>query len=232
MINIDVRGLDVVQRAMRTAADQVPYALAKALTDTAWKVRAAEQSEIGRVFDRPTPWIQRQVFVERATKQTLTAIVGPDAGPRGAGKDAKRAAGIFATQAYGTGQRRNRGIEKKMIGLGWLPAGWVIVPARATPVDQYGNIRAAVWKTILNEARPGAGGNHFVVKPGASRTKHLDPGVWRRKGRKIEPVIFFEPRARYRPILPWHEVAQRTVAEEFPPAFASAFANALRTARR
>ena len=231
MIEIDVSGLDVVQRAIRQAADQVPFALSKALNATAFKVQAEERAEIVRAFDKPTPWTKRQVFVKKATKQTLTAIIAPDA--NASTQQSSRARNIFGAQAYGTGQRRNKGIEKKLSGLGWMPMGWIIVPARDTPLDQYGNVRKSVWTTILNEARPGAGGTHFVATPSVARTRHLAPGIYKRtnRGKRIKPVILFEPRARYGARLQWDVVARRTIDATFAPEFERAFADALRTRR-
>ena len=77
MIRIDVRGMDSVQAALsHLATDQIPYATMTAINTVAFRVKNALQAEMRSVFDRPTPWLLKQVTVRKATKQSLTAVVG------------------------------------------------------------------------------------------------------------------------------------------------------------
>lgn len=54
---------------------QMPYAISRALNDTANAVVKAEVAEEARVFDRPTPFTLNAFRVIPATKSNLTAVV-------------------------------------------------------------------------------------------------------------------------------------------------------------
>lgn len=54
---------------------QVPFATAKALTQTAKDVQKAIVEQLPAVFDRPTPFTQRGVGITFATKASLTSRV-------------------------------------------------------------------------------------------------------------------------------------------------------------
>lgn len=69
--NIDA----VVRQVEAKFARQVPFATAKALTDTARDVQRAIVDQLPTVFDRPTPFTQRGVGITYATKSTLTSRV-------------------------------------------------------------------------------------------------------------------------------------------------------------
>lgn len=69
--NIDA----VVRQVEAKFARQVPFATAKALTDTARDVQRAIVDQLPTVFDRPTPFTQRGVGIIYATKSTLTSRV-------------------------------------------------------------------------------------------------------------------------------------------------------------
>ena len=65
MIKLDIRGLPEVRSALdNLAQEQIPFAMMVAINNTAFKVRAALQDEMKSVFDRPTPWLIRQVRSE------------------------------------------------------------------------------------------------------------------------------------------------------------------------
>ena len=58
-----------------TANKQLPFAMARALTDLAKNVRDAERDALHTVFDRPTSFTQNSVGFKPANKKTLTAEV-------------------------------------------------------------------------------------------------------------------------------------------------------------
>lgn len=69
--NID----QVVREVERRFARQVPFATAKALTETAKDVQRAVVEQLPAIFDRPTPFTMRGIGVSYATKATLTSRV-------------------------------------------------------------------------------------------------------------------------------------------------------------
>lgn len=231
MINIDVSGLPEVQRALRTAADQVPFALSKAINATAFKVRTAEQGEMRSVFDRPTPWVIRQPRVQKATKQTLTATIGSQTAISGR-------PGVFdkvmAPHVQG-GVRLRKPMEHELVKAGIMPAGWVAVAGPSAKLNQYGNISRALWLKLLEEAQLNTGSaRYFAARQGDPRTRHLRPGIYERYGRKrklMHCIVLFKSQASYRRSVDWELRARAVVNREFPAEFNQAFQDALRTRR-
>jgi hypothetical protein len=62
-------------RMLRNQRDQVPFAIARALTKTAQAGQGAATGAINTVFDRPTPFTQRGVRILPARKTDLEARV-------------------------------------------------------------------------------------------------------------------------------------------------------------
>lgn len=159
MISVDVRGMDAVQAALRNlASDQIPYAMMTAINTTAFKVKNALQAEMQSVFDRPTPWLIKQVAVAKATKQSLTAIVGTPEGIKdvygnNAGFSRTGSSGAFeryiAPHIEG-GDRLPRNAETRLRKAGLLPQGWFAVPAPDAPLDSYGNLSGQWWMMLLS----------------------------------------------------------------------------------
>jgi hypothetical protein len=59
----------------RRYVQQFPFALAKALTDTARDAQKEVTDQLPRIFEKPTPFTMRAIGYGRATKQTLTSTV-------------------------------------------------------------------------------------------------------------------------------------------------------------
>lgn len=159
MISIDVRGMAEVQRALRgLASGQIPYATSTAINTVAFKAKDAIQAEMKTVFDRPTPWLVRQVAVAKSTKQTLTAIIGTpegikDAKGNNSGFSRSTSSGVFErilSPHIEGGTRIQRPAEVRLRKAGILPTGWVAVPAPDAPLDQYGNLSSSWWLIILS----------------------------------------------------------------------------------
>ena len=159
MISIDIRGMTDVQRQLRNLAEeQMPYAIATAVNTTAFKVKDALQQEMQSVFDRPTPWLIRQVAVAKATKETLTAVVGTpegikDAQGNNAGFSRVTSSGVFErvlSPNIDGGSRRLKAAEHRLQSAGILPKGWFAVPAPDAPLDRYGNLSGAWWVMLLS----------------------------------------------------------------------------------
>jgi hypothetical protein len=76
-VTLDVRHnfAAVAQWLERSVQPQVPFATAKALTDTAREAAKAVTDQLPTVFDRPVPFTLRAIGWERATKASLTARV-------------------------------------------------------------------------------------------------------------------------------------------------------------
>lgn len=241
MIRISVQSnIDQVVRGLSDAArEQIPFATAKALTETAKGIQAELKKSILSTFDRPTPWIQRSPIITPATKSNLEATVGIN------DKGSRATPAAYLKEHFSSGPRSNKPMEKAMRSAGILPAGWLALPSSdGVKKDAYGNVSKATVARILGELRGGGrrqekGATYrlFIVRPGQAdhRTRHLAPGIWSvaRVGQQsiLKPVFFFVAQATYRKVLDLPRIANDIVRKDFDRNFAAAFEQAMRTAR-
>ena len=76
MMQVSVESnINDVLRKFRARREQLPVAMAKALTFTAERVRDAEKKAIEGAFDRPTPFTLNSLYLRGATPQRLEARV-------------------------------------------------------------------------------------------------------------------------------------------------------------
>lgn len=189
-MKIDIRGLkDFQQRVDTLAKSQVPYALMSALNSTAYNTMQAEKKEIKDSFKRPTPFVQRGIFYQKASKAGLSAFVRiADE------RDRFNVRRILDPHVYGGGRMR-KASENRLIRAGAMGGGQWMVPGVGAPRDAYKNISGGQMQRILGYVRQ-------YTERGYSATKqtgghYLIPfvGVFRRTGRKGKrasvPVLHF-----------------------------------------
>jgi hypothetical protein len=133
-------------------ARQVPFAAARALTQSAVTGRKDVQQELPRVFDRPTPFVVNGIRYEMAQKAAVRdgavqarVYISDDASK---GVSPRQ---VLAAQLAGGGRALKR-FELAFVRLGLLTGGEVMVPAkgRTDLLDQYGNVRAALLVQLLS----------------------------------------------------------------------------------
>lgn len=154
--------------------DQVPFATAYALTQTAKDAQSNIIEEMQRVFDRPKPYTLNGTYVKPATKRNLVALVKLKDGYLGdAGEQSKRGTPdkYLAAQVKG-GARRPTAFEKLLIYNGLMPPGYYAVPTNFAPRDPFGNVPSGFYTRIRSQLEIG---DEFQRK---SRT----PKSQRRKG--------------------------------------------------
>lgn len=180
MITVDIRGLESIQRQLQSLSqDQLPYAMMTAINKTAFKTKNAIQDKMKTVFDRPTPWLIRQVAVKKATKQTLTAIVGTPEGIKDVyGKNAGYStvsSGVFERilipHIIG-GSRQFKRAESRLHQAGILPSGWYAVPAKDAPLDAYGNMTGSWWMMILSWLNAAQWSSQGAIQNQAEKTSN------------------------------------------------------------
>jgi hypothetical protein len=198
---------DIINELDAMHKNQVPFATSKALNKTAQAVKANLVSEMANVFDRPTPYTLRSLYVKPSTKKNLQAVVWL--------KDSYDQ-GIPATkylwpEIFGGGRDLKR-FEEALRRTGVLPNGMIIVPPRfgaPETLDAYGNIKRSLivqmlsyfsafgqqgYKANINEKRKArlakgtkktqgfeyfvSGGKRTITSTG--KPQHLPPGIYRR----------------------------------------------------
>ena len=229
MITLDLRGLDSVQQAFSgLASGQIPYALSLSLNNTAFKLLPKSKQHLASTFDRPTPLIKGATRVQKATKESLEAVVYID----------PKRAPILQTHELG-GARGDQTIERFLKRKGWLPSGWRAIPSVSIPKDAYGNPKRSEINLIISELSSGISGVRyssrrcFVIRVGVR--SHLHPGVYRTKSRSVDraimPLYLFVSRAQYRAVLEWETVIKTEAGQLLPAEAEKAVRRAIETAR-
>jgi hypothetical protein len=245
-----------VKAGFARAGNQMPFALARALTFTGRDVKEGEEKEILAVFDRPTTWTKRSVFLQPATKQKLQARVWL--------KDGSRPEHYLLPQIEG-GSRPLKRFEQRLIRAGHMGASERAVPGAGAQLDSYGNISRGQIVKILSQLQTAAvvgdfsnatnskrskakraKEQYFVAGVGSrvgkgswkngNKSQHLAKGVWVRRsfgalGTAVKPVLLFVDRVNYKRRFKFFEVADRIVTSRFPAHFEASFQEAMRTAR-
>lgn len=241
MITVKIFGIEKTLANLGESSKRVRVAAAAALNDAAYQGKRATEAEIKRVFDRPTPWIQRSVRYVKANKTNLTAKIDFDAWGN---KTSVTAAMTLAAQIYG-GTRKNKRHEVALQKAGILRPGHAIVPGPAAKFDQYGGMAASQivqivsWFKAFGEqgyrANMRDGGKRLAKdnkKTGAKGFSYfalqkshgkLIPGIYQRitfgVGSAVRPVMYFVNLPKYRRRLDFYGIAERAAVAEFNKQF-------------
>ena len=221
-------------------SDQIPFATSKALNDTAWQVRAAEQKEMKRVFDNPTPFTLNSIRYTKATKHKLISTVSlKDFAGKGT-----PASKYLSAQISG-GKREAKRSEIWLREKGLLAPNMFWVPGKGMIKNKYGNLTAGKITQILsvlgafpdllqNTTRTSRKRNKklpnlFVIR---EYGKALLPGVYQRmRNGTIKTLLLFVERPTYRPRYDFIGVATNTVNKNIQRNFNKAFEYAIKTAK-
>jgi len=201
---------------------QYPFAVAKALTDTARAVHRLMPAEAERDLDNPTPYTKAGFFFTPARKDTLEAVVGV--------KD-RQAEYLFYQVEGGS-----RAPKKKALRL-----------PSVVQLNPYGNVPAGLIRQLVARAQAGKRSTRTQARRfGVSQSLDLfygEPGDGRPAGiykrvalsatrHQLVPVIVFPKQsAKYEKRFDFHDVARRTALREFGPALERSWKQALATAR-
>ena len=234
--------------------DQIPFATAYALTQTAKQAQKHIVTEMKRVFDRPKPFTLNGTFVIPAKKNRLYAVVKLKDGYYGETEASKRGFPdkYLEAQVKG-GARRPKAFEKLLINRGLMPPGMFAIPTSAAPLDPFGNVSAGYFNRIMSQLRiasdplnnaPVKGkrrrktrtAGYFVAYPGRAQTRHLKPGIYERIGTGfgsgVRPIfIYTDSPPRYKQRLNFDKVVKDTVQDYLAFYFDKGFQLATATQR-
>lgn len=213
---------EVIPAVEQLFSDQLPFACAKALTDTAKAVKDAMPARLQQDLDRPTAFTTQGFYLTAARKDKLEATVGV--------KD--RQAEYLGYQIEGG----TRAPKRKALRL----------PARIQ-VDVSGNLPKGIIQQLIARAQAGkratkgqarkagisAKTDIFYGEPGDGRPAGIYQRVAVGAGRtRLLPLIVFPRRsATYRSRFDFAGEAERVAEREFGPALERAWATAKATAR-
>lgn len=252
-VRADLRDAERYLNGLRK--DQIPFATAYALTQTAKQGQENIRLEMRRVFDRPKPYTLNGTFVIPARKDKLFAVVKlKDGYTEPTNVDGKRGTPDQYLRAQTKGvPRKHKAFEKLLINRGLMPPNSYAIPTSAAPLDAFGNVSAGYFNRIMAQlriatdplsnatARSGKRrrtrtAGYFVAYPGRTATRHLAPGVYERIGTAfgsgVRPIfIYTDSPPRYRLRLNFDGIIKRTVDTHLAFFFEQGFRLAMRTAR-
>lgn len=221
----------------------IPFVVARTATLLAQRVKKGTITVMQKRLDRPTPTTLNSLFVKMATKARAAEVYFKDSWASGIPAD------TYLQQAVSGGLRPHKRFEKSLIARGIMRSGQYAVPTTAF-MNQYGNVSRGTMLKILSglgaaESTRGyqanaSGSVRSRRKGNAHRFFSGDvdgtQGVWERKsmgmGDAVRPVfIFSESAPRYRTIFPFFKIGQNIVNANYQADAATAWAEAMATAR-
>ncbi|MBN9078531.1 MAG: hypothetical protein BGN87_00205 [Rhizobiales bacterium 65-79] len=215
--------------------NQLPFATALALTNTANGLREYHRDLLPIIFDRPTRFTMNSLRVTPATKASPVASVWF--------KDSARAQSHYLLPQVEGGGRPLKRFEKWLVNRGLMSASERAVPAKGLRLDAYGNISAGTITQILSQLAASPDAHQWETarsrkRAGPQRARYFVPrqpglprGVWRRQGKKLEPVLIFVSTVSYQARYHFFDLSNAYANAHFPRNFADAMARAIATAR-
>ena len=216
--------------ALEDMKKQLPFAVARALTQVAYAVIEDEKKAMMAAFDRPTKYIQNSLRVVSAKKGDLTAYVQTK--DQGKGTDPDR---ILVPEIAG-GSRNVTRYERALQATGYMPQGYRAIAARGERRDSFGNVSRSRWKTILAALRA----NRNASKGQGKRSEiftlvrpygKLMPGIYERNEASVVPIVIYISNAVYKARLDFYGTAKKTIDSRFEELFDKSLAQALQGKR-
>jgi hypothetical protein len=209
VIRVDTRE---VEKALRLASSQIPFATAVAINGVARAVREQERQAMGEVFARPKPFTKNSVFMAGATKAdpTATVFVRPEA------------AKYLLPYEIG--------------GVHELP-GKALLNPKHVRLDAYGQLRQGQFKTLAQKPGDFVGTVHGVTglwqrpatTPGRRRGKAASQ---RRPRRPLKLLVRFGQALEVKKHLDFVQRAQAIAGRALPMALEAALQKTIATMNR
>lgn len=214
---------------------QLPFAVARGLTQTAGLVKQALRGSMETSFDDPTPFTLNSLYVKPATKAKLVAEVGIKNMPTSGGTPQSS---YLEPEVQG-GTRPMKRMEYLFRQNGLLKPGMMFVPGQGAKLDRYGNMAPSMRVQILSAlklfdesqfSRPAKMNQTtksrkrnkkaldlFVGSPGGGKEP---AGVYQRVDNgdgthSVKPLLIFVSKANYKPRLKMQQVATEVYQADF-----------------
>lgn len=233
---VEIKGLDELKKGLTDFQQNLyPTAMRNALNDVAFMAKAAVVKQMKTDLDRPTPFTLNAFYVDKASKENLSAKLRFQDPTR-----LSESQHYLYPTTYGV-MRGFKKFEAALLAKRLIPSGWLTVPGKDQPLDAYGNVSAGVMKEILawfeanpvrdgyqsnmtdttrNKRRTGTrrtlGYEFFVIKRAKGK---LPAGIYRRvflpyqpgeANSKIYLMFLYVPKAHfwYAPKFSFHQTAR------------------------
>jgi hypothetical protein len=214
----NVRGIEsMVSNLNEFTVNQAPFAMAKALTDTAKMAQVAVTEHINTVFDRPTAFTKMAMAFTPSNKIDLKSSVY-----------VKELQASYLIDEVLGGMRGFKSFEEKFGGVSALAYA---MPGKDVKRNQYGNMsKAQIIKLAKGLASDTKSKSIFR---GVSKTNPALQIIYARGdgNTKLLPQLIFTSHAKYQPRFKFKEVVQATVEAKFVTNFQSAWTVAIKSKR-
>ena len=215
--------LDRAARYYGAMVKQMRFAAAGAINNTAFDARASINGATRQYLNNPVKFTQNAYRVDKANKNTLSAVVYPE-----------RLRRRYLRFAVEGGERPQKGFEKKflseVVGTRQIPSGAQLMPTSLVKLNASGNVSLATIRSIQRGlSTDNARGGFFVGTP---RGGDRPPGIYRRSREQLFPYfIATDDKGSYTRRFPIDDVAAKVVQRRFNGYFTTALERALATAR-
>lgn len=202
-VRFDVKALNKQLDAL--ASKQLPFAAAQAINVVAKKLQAAEQENMRKVLDKPTPFTLNSVSVKLANKTSQTAMVFV--------KDIA-AAYLLPYEEGGQNKLNSRALIK--------PVG--------QKVNQYGNLPRTTVKRLASKKNVFVG----KVKTSVGEVDGVWQRTKAVRGRKagLKLLVKFQDAHEARQRLGYQDLARKIVGASFKRELGAALARAVASAKK
>lgn len=149
MASIVLEGLSEARKRTRSLPKQIRFGAMQALNQTAFAVRDRLVLGMQQAFDRPTPFVLKSMWADRATPQKLSVQIYP----RSPGGKSVDPANVLRASVTG-GQRKRKRFERALQSAGLLPPGLEAVPAprivNGPQGDGFGGVKGSFIVRLLS----------------------------------------------------------------------------------
>lgn len=212
LMKFKLEGFEQLGKWANGLGKDLDRALLVALNRTAYEIRDAQKVSMQQVFDKPTPYALRGVYVIKAKPgSNPVAEVGvPDNTTQGTPQNR-----FLAPEVYG-GARGMKGHERKL--------GMFTAPSRMAPRDRYGNVPGSFYVRVLSQLGLRSDPMQNATNSRRSKRKRAAQSFFiagnvllsRRGDGPAQPMLFLLKAApSYQPRLPFAETSQKTFDAEF-----------------
>jgi len=240
-VDIGMNINDVTRYMTNIDEKQMPFATSLALTRLAKGGQKDTQAEMKRLFDRPTPYTIRSVYVQPAKKKRQVAVVGIK--DRESSKNSKSPADQLRHEFRGGSRGRSR-LEFWLERAGKITSREYLVPGEEARLDRYGNISRGQVQQIMSQIKVGADAISFSSDSRRSKRKRgrlkgyfwsdgrqLPKGVWQRDGGDAVPIMIVVTQPTYRAMIDIRRVVNEGIRKRAKHEIAKAVRFAIQTAR-
>jgi hypothetical protein len=180
-ININFR--DTIKAVQQVKAKDIPFLTSLALNKTAFDALKHTQGKMKEIFDRPTNWVLKSMYVNKSDKKDNP--ISAEVGFKTWANKGRAGSKIIYPEVMG-GQRLPKPAEARLRRHGIIRSNQFIVQAPGRHVDQYGNIPHQQWNRMLSSLEAASGpGYDANTKATSKRSKVRRKYILSKSGKSI-----------------------------------------------